>query len=91
MVRDVEPSVFAERFVPQVDDDFADTEIELIEPFHPMGTAPVSRAITSSDWPPAPPLPGELSEALAIGTEPPRRRAQIYAAVRRPTTSGDSK
>jgi len=91
MVTDVEPIVFAEQLVPQVDDDFADTVIELIEPFHPMGTAPLSRAITSSDWPPAPPLPGELSEALAIGTAPPRRRAQIYAAVRRPTTSGDCK
>jgi hypothetical protein len=68
-------------------DIFADTIIELAEPFHAHCT-PMSRATTSSDWPPPPPLP-TLSQALAIGTEPPRRRAQVYAVVRRPTTSSD--
>jgi len=47
------------------------------------------RAATSSDWPPEPPPPAELEIALAEGTTPPRRHAQIYAAVPRPTTSSD--
>jgi hypothetical protein len=90
VVTDEEPIVIAEEPVPQIDD-FADTEVEIIEPLHPIGCTPTSRATTSSDWPPAPPLPASLDDAFAIGTEAPRRRAQIYAAVRRPTTSGDSK
>lgn len=91
MVTEQESIVFAEQLVPQIDDDFADTIVESIEPFHPLGCRPTSRATTSSDWPPPPPLPTTLTEALALGTEPPRRRAQVYAAVRRPTTSGDCK
>lgn len=60
----------------QVDDD-ADT---LLTPV---------RAGTCSDWPPEPPPPAELDGVLAAGTVPPTRNAGVYAAVRRPTTSGD--
>ena len=63
------------------DDDFRDTD--------PMGV-PSFRASTSSEWPPAPPLPADVD--LAQGTvdgAPPVRKAGIYAAVRRPTTSNE--
>ena len=67
--------------VPQVDDDFHDTERMSI----PM------RAGTFSDWPPEPPLPADVD--LAAGTiddgVPPPRTASIFAAVRRPTTSSE--
>jgi hypothetical protein len=88
-VTDEEPIVIAEEPVPQIEDDFADTVLEIIEPLYPLACMPSSRATTSSDWPPAPPLPAGLDDAFAIGTEPPRRHARIYATVRRPTTSGD--
>jgi len=94
-VTDQETIALGEEPVPQVDDCadtdiFADTIIELAEPFHTPCT-PTSRAVTSSEWPPPPPLPTALSHAFAIGTDPPRRVAQVYAVVRRPTTSsGDS-
>jgi hypothetical protein len=91
VVTDEEPIVIAEEPVPQIEDDFADTVLEIIEPLHPLSCTPTSRATTSSDWPPAPPVPASLADAFAVGTQPPRRRAQVYAVVRRPTTSGDSK
>lgn len=90
MVTDEEP-------VPQVEDD-ADTILEIMQPLHPITCRPTGRAVTSSDWPPAPPGPAAFAapvfdeitaEAFALGTEPPRRRAGIYAAVRRPTTSSE--
>lgn len=67
----------AEQPVPQVDDDYHDTE--------PMAAV---RAGTHSEWPPEPPLPADVD--LAQGTvdnAPPVRNAGIFAAVRRPTTS----
>ena len=91
--------------VPQIDDfdDFADTDlfadtaldsISVIQPFQPLVNT--SRAVTSSDWPPAPPLPATVDE-WAVGTDSdrmpavmPTRRAGIYAAVRRPSTAGDT-
>ena len=68
--------------MPQVDD-FRDTD--------PMGT-PSLRAGTSSEWPPAPPLPAECDLAQGTVTEGvrPVRNAQFYAVVRRPTTSSET-
>jgi hypothetical protein len=75
-----------EEVVPQIDDfhdDVRDTA--------PMAV-PSFRAQTSSDWPPAPPLPADVD--LAQGTltegEPVRRNAGFYAVVRRPTTSSET-
>jgi len=67
--------------MPQVDD-FRDTD--------PMGT-PSLRAQTSSDWPPAPPLPADIDLAQGTingGVKP--RNAGFYAVVRRPTTSSET-
>jgi hypothetical protein len=47
-----------------------------------------ARAGTHSEWPPEPPPPAEVDVAFAQGTTPPRRAA-IYTAVRRPTTSSE--
>jgi hypothetical protein len=69
--------------VPQVDDD-ADTLTTGVD----ERILRALRAGTCSDWPPEPPPPVELEAALAEGTQP--RRAAIYVAVRRPTTSGDT-
>lgn len=68
--------------VVQVDDD-ADTLTQGVD----VRILRAIRAGTSSEWPPEPPPPAELEHALAEGTQPPRRHAQVYAAVRRPTTS----
>lgn len=83
------PIVIAEDPVPQVDDDYdyADTEVEVIEPLSAIDVMPTSRAVTSSDWPPAPLPPAVPEDALAAGTE---RRARFFVAVRRPTTSSDT-
>ena len=70
--------------VPQVDDD-ADTLTTGLD----ERILRAVRAATSSEWPPEPPPPAELDIALAEGTFPPQRHAQVYVAVRRPTTSGD--
>lgn len=70
--------------VPQVDDD-ADTLTTGVD----ERILRALRAGTCSDWPPEPPPPAELEIALAAGTQP--RRAAIYAAVRRPTTSSDAR
>ena len=71
-----------EELVPQILDDH-DTV--------PMPMPAELRASTSSEWPPQPPMPGDIE--LAIGTltdgVPPPRTAQIFEAVRRPTTSSD--
>ena len=76
-----------EVLVPQVDDD-ADTLTQGVD----VRILRAVRAGTCSDWPPEPPPPGELEIALAEGTmPPPRRRKGVYAAVRRPTTSSDSR
>lgn len=62
-----------EKLVIQVEEELAvrDTDVMAVP----------RRAATHCEWPPAPPLPAELEEA------PVRRRARIYVAVRRPTTS----
>jgi hypothetical protein len=74
--------VVDEQPVAQVDD-FRDTD--------PMGV-PSFRAQTSSDWPPAPPLPADVDLAMGTVTEgvPAQRNAGFYAVVRRPTTSSDT-
>jgi hypothetical protein len=69
--------VLDEQPVAQVDD-FRDTD--------PMGV-PSFRAQTSSEWPPAPPLPADLAAGTITKGVPPQRHARSYAIVRRPTTS----
>jgi hypothetical protein len=86
-VTDNGPIVIAEEAV-LFDDDFADTILEIVEPLQPILIVP-TRATTASEWPPSPPPPAALDPVLAIGTRRPVRRAQVFAAVRRPTTSGD--
>ncbi len=71
-------------------DDDADTILEIVEPLQPIVMLQDTRAATAHDWPPEPPPPAALDEVLAVGTQPPARRAKVYAAVRRPTTSGDA-
>ena len=64
----------------QVDDD-ADTLTNCVD----ERILRALRAGTCNDWPPEPPPPAELEAALAEGTQP--RRAAMFAAVLRPTTS----
>lgn len=89
-VTDESPIVIDEYAVDfDFDGDVADTILEIIEPLHPI-VMRGARATTASEWPPSPPPPpAELDEILAVGTQRPARRARVYAAVRRPTTSGD--
>ena len=77
--------IVLDEYAVDVDED-ADTILEVIEPLQPI-VIHGARATTASEWPPSPPPPAELDEVLAVGTQPPARRARIYAAVRRPTTS----
>jgi hypothetical protein len=79
--------------VPQIDD-FRDLQVDLTDDFRdtdPMGV-PSFRAQTSSDWPPAPPLPAdvELAQGTLTEGEPVQRNARFYAVVRRPTTSSET-
>jgi hypothetical protein len=78
----------AERGTPvvQFDDDADTLTADFAAMFDERGGL---RATTCSDWPPEPPPPAELEAAIAQGTTPPVRNAGFYAAVRRPTTSGD--
>lgn len=81
---EIDDLLIEEELVPQVEDDFRDTQ--------PMDIPPQFRAGTHLDWPPEPPPPAEVE--LAQGTidkrVAPTRNAGFFAIVFRPTTSDGS-
>ena len=81
--------------IEELDEELVQIEVPVPQIDDVHDTAPMAipmRAGTFSEWPPEPPPPADsdLAAGSVTGVKPLPRTASIFAAVRRPTTSGDT-